>query len=350
MKGTQKMKSREPMVSVVMPNYNTPEAYLRGAVQSVLTQTYQNLELIIVDDASAGNDTEVIRSIGDPRIRLLINEQNRHVAYTVNRGIEAARGEFIARMDSDDFSLPRRIERQVRFLQRHPHTGVVYTQARMTGDRRGRMAPNIKNANSIKAELFFGCPVIHPSVMFRASFLKENGLAYSADPQYKAAEDYELWSRCIAVGDIAEIRQTLLNYRVHGKQVTSLSGGLQSENAARVRQNMLSWLHIAPGAIEAAIHEDFCATRVNGRLKDTQDWARRLMQANAEVNVFDKRYFRQMVYRNYFVILVKTLLKRKTGLKQAFALPMTRQAMSPRYYPIYMKRLLFSLRLNWGRK
>ena len=107
----------DPLVSVVMANYNTPEEYLREAIESVLNQTYKNLEFIIVDDASTKNDIEIIRSYRDKRIVLLQNERNRKTAFSANRGLAKARGAFIARMDSDDICAPYRIEKQVGFFR-----------------------------------------------------------------------------------------------------------------------------------------------------------------------------------------------------------------------------------------
>jgi hypothetical protein len=251
-------------------------------------------------------------------------------------------------MDADDVCLPRRIEKQVAFMQRRGNIGILCAQARLFGDRIGVFAPRLKNPEHMRTELFFTCPIIHPTVMFRASFLKKHGLRYSENPEHRAAEDFELWSRIARLGLICEYPHVLLRYRVHARQVSSAPDGAQIQAAGRIRAALLSLLDIAPDAHDTSVHGGLCVDVLppDATLNETELWARRLLEANASLAAFPKRYFRQAVIRRFFVIAVKALLKRRVTLRQLLCLPLMRQALMPVHYLNYLKRILFSKRLN----
>lgn len=337
-----------PLVSVVMPNYNTPEPYLRCAIESILTQTYSNLELIIIDDASTGNDIDVISSYTDDRITLLRNESNRHIAYTINRGIDVAKGEYIARMDSDDISLSQRVEEQVRFMQRRRDIDILCTQARMFGKKEGVFAPHLTKPEHMKTEIFFGCPVVHPTVMFRASFIHQHTLRYQDDLCYRAAEDYELWSRIAYLGGFCEYPRVLLHYRVHSLQISSASSGKQLISTRRIRADQLRLLDIIPGEQEALLHDSFCteSAKSDVDISKTEAWARRLLAANVQHRAFPRGYFKHAIVRRYFVTAVKHLIARRVSVRQLMRLHLSKTMLLPIYFPGYLMRYLFSKRLN----
>ncbi|MGI5919604.1 MAG: glycosyltransferase family 2 protein [Christensenellales bacterium] len=339
------MNTQKPLVSVVMCNYNTKEEYLRSAIESILRQTYEHFEFIIIDDASTGNDVEVIRSYCDLRIILLQNERNRRTAYSANRGLETARGEYIARMDADDIALPYRLERQVAYMEQHRDIDILCAQTRFFDSREGVFAPNLTQPDRMKTALFFGCPIVNPTVMFRASFIRKHGIRYDESAM---AEDYELWSRCIPIAKICEYPHVLLNYRVHAAQISTASHSLQTESANRVRERMLSWLGIAPSQREVLVHYHFCTDSPSPdvSLRETEEWARRLLYANDEHNVFPRRLFTREVIQHFFVAAVKQLLQKRIPLNEVLGMELMRKALSPRYYSGYMQRFLFSRRLN----
>jgi len=342
------MKNELPLVSVVMPNYNTPEVFLRAAIESILEQTYQNIEFIIIDDASTEDDVQIIKSYADDRIILIQNENNKHVSYTLNRGLEIARGTYIARMDSDDVSLPKRIAKQVRFLQKHSDIDVLATQAEIIGDRKGVFATNLKDAKAMKIAIFFNCPIVNPSVLFRATFINDNALRYRTDLEYKAAEDYEFWSRCVSLGQLYEYSQVLLKYRTHAKQVSSKSSTTQIDSANRVRKKMLAALGITPNTREMDIHYQFCTESIlsNIALKDSEDWAMRLIAGNAKFGIFDTKRFNSKATQHFFIIAVKSLLAKEITLAQFIKCRLTVKALSPKYYASYINRYLYSRKLN----
>ncbi len=172
---------REPPVSVIMPAYNA-EAYIREAVSSILDQSWKNLELIIVDDASTDSTADAVREFSDPRIRLLTNRVNLGIAASTNRAIEAAGGEYLALMDDDDLSLPDRLKAQVTFLEKHPEIMILGTGSYLT-DAEGKMIGSVgafpENPEYYRAKLLIGnLEFCNSSVMIRKRFLEENRLAY----------------------------------------------------------------------------------------------------------------------------------------------------------------------------
>ena len=116
----------KPMVSVVMPVYNGSK-YLKEAIDSILNQTFTNFELIIINDGSTDNSEDIIFSYQDRRIYYLKNEHNKGICITLNRGLDNARGKYIARMDCDDISMPQRLAKQVNYLERHRDVGALGT-------------------------------------------------------------------------------------------------------------------------------------------------------------------------------------------------------------------------------
>lgn len=217
-----------PKVSVLIPVYNTPEKYLREAIESILVQTFKDFELILVNDGSTNNAEEVILSYVDPRIVYVKNNDNLQLIQTLNKGLGLCRGEYIARFDSDDISLPSRLEKQVNFLDTDKEIGVVGSWYERIPTRDEWQAPS--GDLEIKTDLlFFGCVLAHPSVMFRRSL----NIQYSSE--YLHCEDYALWLDLIDRTKFATIPESLIRYRCHGGSISTLYADIQQENAQHAR-------------------------------------------------------------------------------------------------------------------
>ena len=201
-----------PKVSVVMPVFNGA-AYLGAAIESILAQTFDDFEFIIIDDGSIDDSAAVIRRFNDPRIRFF-QQANKGLAATLNRGITLASGEYVARQDQDDLSLPARFEKQAAFLGATPRCALVGTRAEIwEGDKRTARAHDHPAENYIlKFELLFDNPFVHSSVMLRKTALDKVGV-YTTDPARQPPEDYELWSRLAREFDVSNIPERLLIYR-----------------------------------------------------------------------------------------------------------------------------------------
>jgi glycosyltransferase involved in cell wall biosynthesis len=225
----------DPKVTILMPVYNG-EKYIREAIESILSQTFTDFEFLIIDDGSTDQSAVVISSYNDPRIRLVNNERNLGLVHTLNRGLELARGELIARMDSDDISLPDRIRKQVELMNGQPEVGVCGCWIEWL-DREVIMDYPV-NDPEIKRNLTFTCPLAHPTVMMRADLVKRYNVRY--DPEYQHAEDYELWSRLSLITNFANIPEVLLRYRIHENQICQRHHSEQMASIAKVKAKM-SW-------------------------------------------------------------------------------------------------------------
>ena len=204
------------LISVLLPCYNS-ELYIGEAIQSILDQTYSNFELIILDDGSTDNTKLIIQGFEDIRIVLLSENENKGIVYQLNKGIENARGEYIARMDADDVSFPERLQKQVDFLEdiTNKKIDVLGTDAISIGIETKVIIYKNYKPKQISFLLNFYCPILHPTVMMRKEVFI-NGLKYPSE--YKYAEDLALWRLINNGKNIAILNESLLYYRIHPDQ------------------------------------------------------------------------------------------------------------------------------------
>lgn len=200
-------------VSVVMATYNT-EKFLAESIQSVLSQTHQDFELIIVNDNSSDSSEEIIRSFAakDSRIVCLSNHFNMRQSATRNRAIEIAKGDFIVIVDSDDICLSDRIEKQLNHFSDHPECDVLGTSYSIFFDTKVDECQSVVSANI--EDIYRGQPLVHnPTCMIRRSTFAAHG---SFNSKFDDAEDYELWSRWLAQGVVFNnIPDVLYKKRIH---------------------------------------------------------------------------------------------------------------------------------------
>lgn len=240
-----------PKVTVLMPVYNG-ERYLREAIDSILSQTFRDFEFLIINDASTDGSVGIINSYKDPRIRLVHNETNLDRCATPNKGLDLAQGEYLARMDCDDISLPMRLEKQVKFLDANPDVGVCGTWIKLFMDTDNIIKYPLTH-EPIKCHLLLGCQLAHSSVMLRKKVFLDHHLYY--DDNYKTAEDYELWIRCSNVTLLANIPEILVKYRWHAEQISQIGANTQNKLASDIRIKHLSLLFKITPENEALINE-----------------------------------------------------------------------------------------------
>lgn len=230
----------KPRVSVILPAYNA-ERFIGEAIDSILAQTYRDFELIIINDGSTDLTPDIIRQYAkkDKRIRFFNNRKNRGLIYVLNMGLRKVRGEYIARMDADDVSMPTRFEKQVAYLDANPDVGVLGTLIEVFGLYMGH---GIQKPVVELSDLITDNYVAHPTVMIRASVMRKHGFQYN--PEYKHVEDYELWMRMVQVTKIHNITEVLLRYRVTGDNVSIINNSEQKERTRQLkdtaRQMLLS--------------------------------------------------------------------------------------------------------------
>lgn len=230
----------EPLVSVIMPVYNR-EDYLAEAIVSILNQTMTDFEFLIIDDASIDASREIAASFDDSRVRLLQNDTNLGITHSLNKGLQHARGKYIARMDSDDISMPERLAKQVDFLEQTQEIGLCGSWLQTIGASQQIWKYPTEN-EVLKSLLLFQTCLAHPTVMFRRKLFERYQLQY--DPFYLHAEDYEMWTRCCRYFPIANIGETLLYYRLHPVRIGQQYAQEQQKTANLIQKNQLAELGI----------------------------------------------------------------------------------------------------------
>jgi len=239
--------SRVPNVSVVMGVYNGSR-YIKEAVGSILSQTFGDFELIIVDDGSTDDTIRKIQEFTDERI-VWASVCHGGLTRALNYGIRLARGRYVARMDADDIALPMRFEKQVEFLEQHPEVGAVGTAYEVlleNGERRKPNVPLLTTSERIKKTLPKLNPIFHGSALIRRKVLEKVG-AY--DESFRLAQDYDLWFRIARSHELANLDEVLM-IRREGKET------LQKENIqnwygikARVKA-----IHAGNSGLQSLVH------------------------------------------------------------------------------------------------
>src|SRR5579872_6000456 len=205
-----------PAISVVMPTYNG-ERFLRPAIESILNQTFPNFELIIIDDGSTDNTPHILWEFKDTRLTVLTNQQNLGIAAATNRGLAAARGEYIALQDHDDISLPHRLQTQLDFLNSHPEIALVGSAATLINDDGVAYAEFPLPCEEIDIKwrlLFVGDAFHYTSIMVRRNAMQEIG-GYGEDPAFRYSEAYDPFSRLAMGSRMVNLPDKLVFWRRH---------------------------------------------------------------------------------------------------------------------------------------
>lgn len=222
-------------ISILMPVYNG-EAYLAAAVKSVLRQTFSDWELLIIDDGSTDKSQLIANNLaeGDSRIKTIFQKENKGLIYTLNHGLSAATGDFIARLDCDDeWSNSEKLSRQMNVLLEHPEVGLVGTWALMV-DENGLPKRELRYPASdqqIRREILAHNCFVHSSIMARTGLLRECG---SYNPAETYVEDYGLWMRIGLKARVCNIPENMVNYRINPVGVTRKRNKAQVAAAAKL--------------------------------------------------------------------------------------------------------------------
>jgi len=241
------------MVSVIMAAYNT-QGFVSTALDSVFAQTYPDFQIIVTDDASTDGTAEILKSYKDSRLIVLRNEARRGAAFSRNRAMEEATGEYLAVLDADDFWAPEKLEAQVEFMHEHPNAAGVGSYVYET-DQTGKRIRAVRfpvYPGQIRCSTFFRCTIVHSSVMLRRSFMSDNDLQYNET--FPGSHDFELWSRAVFAGDFHHIPRYLTYYRRNPGQISEDVSGTQKAHAIKVYRNLLQIMGFEPTQQELDCH------------------------------------------------------------------------------------------------
>jgi len=211
--------------------------YLIESIDSVLFQTFGGFEFIIIDDGSSDSSYQIINSYKDSRIRILKNEQNLGISISLNKGIKASQGKYIARMDSDDICMSDRLEKQLFFLEENPEIDVVGSFLEIideTGNHTGEIYIFPSNAMLVKWITLFGPCLPHPAIMARKDFFIESG-GYCS--KWDSVEDYELWQRNNIHSRYSNLQEPLLKYRIFKNKISEKKYVLRNNLSCKIFNN-----------------------------------------------------------------------------------------------------------------
>ena len=209
-------------ISVIMPVYNA-ERYLKKTIDSLLNQTYEDFEIVAVDDCSIDKSYEILKSIKDSRLKVYRNKKNQGIAYTRNYALACADSEYIAIMDDDDLAPDYRFKVSVDFLEQNPDIDIVAGNTCVIDEEDkviGIFSPAIHNSDLAKATLIFRNIFGNSTAMFRKKLIDQHGICYKSK-QY-GAEDYRFWAECSKYGKISAVDNIMLYWRKHQNETANV--------------------------------------------------------------------------------------------------------------------------------
>jgi glycosyltransferase involved in cell wall biosynthesis len=294
-----------PRVSFILPVYNAA-AFLEQTLASLFSQTFEDFEVVAINDGSTDGSGELLRKAAGQDARMRVVERgNRGLVATLNEAIDMARANYLARIDADDVCVPERLDRQSSYLDAFPDVAVVGSATQTFSDDPAVERRVIQHPRDPAAAMLFRSVVAHPSVMMRKDVLDAHGLRYR-EP-YRCAQDYDLWCRCVARGlRIVNHEKVLVHYRVHARQITSaLAEETQVEGEA-IRNEFLTELGLEPTARELEIHnwiarDQFVADEKF--LEDAVGWLINLTKLPASKPVFDRGTLLKVLTGRYVALV-----------------------------------------------
>ncbi len=284
----------EPLVSVNMAAYNAAP-YIAEAIQSVMNQTFQNWELIIINDCSTDNTANEIGKFSDERIKVFHNEQNEGIVYTRNRALHYSTGKYISVLDADDVFLPKKLETQVTFLENNTDYGMVGSAFR------------IINKNSVPAEkptclyakaeyfpaiLLFNNFFAHSSVMMRTHLAKEI-LYKPLIKGYSPCEEYQLYVKIARNHKVYNLPEELVYYREHSSGISKLRQDKINEYIDLIIKNQLMLLHIFPDSKQLDLHKSirFAFDNIEwNNILAINNWIKKLTDHNRLYKIYNSHF------------------------------------------------------------
>ncbi len=277
----------KPMLSVIMSVYNG-ESYLKEAVDSIINQSYDNWELIIIDDCSTDNTPAILAAYKeDPRIRIFKNEKNLRLAASLNLGLSYALGSYILRMDADDICRLDRFEKQLAFMEAHPDVDVSWGKGFWFKD--GVILKKIQNIsfqpNDMKAIFIFTTPVMHNCVIAKKVFYD----TYLYQSEYTHSEDWNLWYRGSRDFQFAGQNEYLVLYRIHNTQTTDISNAhLLKEQYKKNFTEYMEHMGLTLSKEHINFHVSLICDNAPVPLSQFKQWLTILTQENEKLHLYKR--------------------------------------------------------------
>lgn len=312
-----------PLISVVIPCYNA-EPYIREAVSSILAQSFSDFELIIVDDRSTDESSALVRQLYDSRIRLLENQVRLGISLTRNRGLDEARGKYIAVLDADDISHPLRLEKQVRFLDRNPEFGLVGSWVRTIDQQSARRSEKWRlgaRPDTIPSILLFKNYFCHSAVMMRLEAIPPEGY----DSTLPIGEDHDLWLKITRRWKAWNLPHYLTSYRVHTESTVKRNPDLVRDSEKDLFCRACQPLGFTPDTRELELFLGLkypAAKSGNINADEIGDLLNRIIAANESTRFLNHRELRKTAFLRWIRFLLHSdssnLLRLKSLFRQNF--------------------------------
>lgn len=286
-----------PKISVLMPVYNA-EDYLAEAIDSVLTQTFTDWELLIGDDGSTDNTESIVMSYSDSRIKYYKNTENRGHTYTKYTLLDKSSGKYIAFLDADDFALPERFKIQSDFFDQNPEYGLCGTWGTMI-DPKGHKIKKmtfINNHEYIRCSLLFNTSFLQSSIMVKRDLMKE----WYYDEEILLVEDFNFECLVSRQCKVDNITKELVKYRWHSTNISNTKADILKNLNKKIYKRELSLLQIDASEHELDIHNairDKSTLEITNKqfLSDARSWLKKLVKANRKHRVFNHNIFKATV-------------------------------------------------------
>lgn len=241
----------DPLVSIIIPVYNGRDVVV-DAIRSVLSQTYRNIEVVIVDDASTDSTADLVRrTFTDDRLQLIEHSTNQGAAIARNTAIEHARGSVLAFLDADDIAIPERIATQVVYLRNHEDIGAVGSAVTLFGGGDGVIRPMV-DYRDVAASTIFSCEFLMPTLTVRRDLLEGLGTLFRKD--YGPNCDWELFGRMVRAFRVANQPEAIVYYRRWPYQMTNRIIDTLDCPATALRAELLEWVGIPHERQDLAAH------------------------------------------------------------------------------------------------
>ena len=301
------MVNRFPKISVLMPVYNG-DKYLKKSINSILRQTFDDFELIIINDGSTDLSLSIIKSYQDKRIKIINNSKNIGIAYSLNKGLNKANGDYIARQDQDDISHPERFMCQVNYLKKND-TDLVDANFVFIDEDDNYIQDYEERTFSpyeTLSHLFF-YELVHESIMCKRSLFDVNNIQYKKRP----TEDYDLFIRLAKAGMTAgRISKHLLKVRKHPNSECGSNWGTMKEDINQMRIELVEDLGLKLTDQEKKVHIAFVEQNSSilnqYQFREVLQWSNKIIKANSKNKIYSSTYFKEQLY-----LRLIRLIKRK---------------------------------------
>lgn len=296
------------LISVIMPVYNS-EIYLEEAINSILNQTHKNFEFIIINNGSTDNSLNIIKKFKeiDRRI-ILIERKNRSLIESLNDGLSKSKGQYIARMDSDDISLPSRLAKQFSFMENNKLIGVCGTWIEIIeSDKTIKVKKFPQDDQSLKTTLLFSVPFPHPSVMIRASVIKDK---FKYTLSYESIEDYKLWWDMSKTTIYSTLPEILLKYRSLPNSVTNTAEkdfDQRMRSTQKVFKEVVKSLGIQNSNEEDKLHFiiglNDRVSKYKLNINDVLNYFQKILIANKSSLIFHQKKLKNLLFKRILIFL-----------------------------------------------